>query len=64
MQSTSVRVDVRTHRELKDLASALGTSVGETVAIAVRRLGQDQIGDELKQRLSEDEVTWLDAELG
>ena len=64
MQSTSVRVDVETHRELKRLAASLGLSVGDTVALAVRRMRQDRIGDDLRQDLSAEEVDWLDADLG
>ena len=64
MQSTSVRIDLATHRELKRLADLLGTTVGETVALAVRRLRQDRIGEELAATLSPDEVDWLDADLG
>ncbi len=64
MQSTSVRIDVGTHQEIKRLAAALGTSVGETVALAVRRLRQDRIGAELSRDVSGDDVGWLDAELG
>lgn len=64
MQSTSVRIDVTTHRELKKLATALGASVGETVAIAVRRLRQDQIAADLRREPTRAEVAWLDADLG
>lgn len=64
MQSTSVRIDQGTHRELKRLAEQLGTTVGETVALAVRRLRQDQLGAELSARLTDHETAWLDAELG
>jgi hypothetical protein len=64
MQSTSVRIDVGTHRELKVLAASLGVSVGDTVALAVRRLRQDRIGTDLAQGLSAEEVDWLDADLG
>jgi hypothetical protein len=64
MQSTSVRIDVATHRELKRLAASLGVSVGDTVALAVRRLRQDRIGADLRDDLSADEVDWLDADLG
>ncbi|MBK9180727.1 MAG: hypothetical protein IPM45_14400 [Acidimicrobiales bacterium] len=64
MHSTSVRIDVATHRELKALAASLGTTVGDAVAIAVRRLRQDQIGAELASDLREDETAWLDADLG
>ncbi|MBG7605004.1 MAG: hypothetical protein IZT58_10255 [Actinobacteria bacterium] len=64
MQSTSVRIDVRTHRELKMLAASLGVSVGDTVALAVRRLRQDRIGADLRDDLNAAEVDWLDADLG
>ena len=64
MQSTSVRIDQITHLQIKQLAADLGTTVGETVAIAIRRLRQDQIGAELTATLSKEEVEWLDAELG
>ena len=64
MQSTSVRVNVSTHEEIKRLADEMGTTVGETVALAVRRLRQERLGDELTAPLREDETAWLDAELG
>ena len=64
MQGTSVRIDVATHQELKRLAAELGASVGATVALAVRRLRQDQIGAQLSEELTPAEVDWLDAELG
>ena len=64
MQSTSVRVDRATHNELKRLAEESGITVGETVALAVRRLRQDRIGKELRSELSSEEVDWLDADLG
>ena len=59
-----MRIDVATHRELKVLAASLGVSVGDTVALAVRRLRQDRIGADLAQGLSAEEVDWLDADLG
>lgn len=64
MQSTSVRVDVATHEEIKRLARELGATVGETVALAVRRLRQERMGLELVASLRDDESAWLDAELG
>jgi antitoxin component of RelBE/YafQ-DinJ toxin-antitoxin module len=64
MQSTSVRIDRETHEELKRLARELGTTVGEAVAIAARRLRQQHIGKELSTPLTQDEVDWLDADLG
>lgn len=64
MQSTSVRIDVVTHRELKQLAAELGTTVGETLALAVRRLRQDRIGLQLTADITSAERSWLDADLG
>jgi hypothetical protein len=64
MQSTSVRIDVSTHEELKRLAAELNTTVGNTVSLAVRALRQDRIGDELNTPLRKDETAWLDADLG
>ncbi|MEX1092671.1 MAG: ribbon-helix-helix protein, CopG family [Acidimicrobiia bacterium] len=64
MSSTSVRIDRDTHEELKKLARDLGTTVGEAVAIAARRLRQQRIGVELRTPLTEEETTWLDADLG
>ena len=64
MQSTSVRIDVGTHEELKRLAAELHTTVGNTVTLAVRALRQDRIGADLAVPLRDDEVLWLDADLG
>jgi hypothetical protein len=64
MQSTSVRIDVKTHQDLKRLAQDLGETVGETVALAVRKLRQDQIGQQLAEELTAEEVEWLDADFG
>ena len=64
MQSTSVRIDVGTHEELKRLAAELQTTVGNTVTLAVRALRQDHIGAELRPPLRDDEAAWLDADLG
>jgi hypothetical protein len=64
MQSTSVRIDVATHEELKRLAAELGTTVGNAVTLAVRALRQDRVGQELTAGLRADETAWLDADLG
>ena len=64
MQSTSVRIDVATHDELKRLAAELDTTVGNAVSLAVRALRQDRIGVELHTPLRDDESAWLDADLG
>ena len=61
---SSLAVSLEPWQELKRLASELGATVGETVALAVRRLRQDRIGDELVASLTPDEVVWLDADLG
>ena len=42
----------------------MGATVGETVALAVRSLRQERIGRELAAPLRDDEMAWLDAELG
>lgn len=64
MQSTSVRIDVETHEELKRLATRLDTTVGRTVTLAVRALRQERMGAQLAAPLSDDETSWLDADLG
>lgn len=64
MQSTSVRIDGAVHQEIKKLASALGTTVGDTVALAIRRLRQELIGNDLRGDLTDGESEWLDADLG
>ncbi len=64
MHSTSVRIDSSTHEDLKRLAAEFHTTVGNTVALAVRALRQDRIGTDLHTPLDEDERAWLDADLG
>lgn len=64
MHSTSVRIDTATHDELKRLAAELNTTVGNTVTIAVKALRQHRIGIDLSTPLRDDEIGWLDADLG
>lgn len=64
MHSTSVRIDVATHEDLKRLAAQLNTTVGNTVTLAVRALAQNRIGDDLRHPLRPDETAWLDADVG
>jgi len=64
MQSTSVRIDASTHEELKRLAAEFDTTVGNTVALAVRALRQDRIGHQLQAAATSEESVWLDADLG
>jgi hypothetical protein len=63
MQSTCVRIDRRTHQEIRALSLELGVSVGETVALAVRGMLQSQQGRELRAPLDDDERAWLQADL-
>ncbi len=64
MQSTSVRIDRKTHDDLKRLAADLDLTVGATVALAVRRMRQERMGRQLARPLGADEIAWLDADLG
>ena len=64
MQSTSVRIDRATHDDIKRLAAEMGTTVGETVTIAIRRLRQERLGRQLRAELTADEKAWLDADVG
>jgi hypothetical protein len=64
MGSTTVPIDVRTHRELVPLADDLGVTLGQAVAIAVRSLRQRLMVRELAVPLRDDEQTWLTADLG
>ena len=64
MHSTSVRIDSTTHDDLKRLAAQLNTTVGNTVALAVRALRQERIGADLRAPPQDDEESWLGAELG
>lgn len=62
MQSTSVRIDIDTHRVLRRLASKHPTTVGNIVKIAVRALRQERLGADVSHPLRDDEIAWLDAE--
>lgn len=63
-ETTTIRVDRNTHRELKRLAEERDATVADTVARAVRLLRQEKMGRQLAEPLSGDETEWLDAELG
>ncbi len=64
MQTTSVRIDLHTHEDLKALAADLHTTVGRAVTLAVRSLRQERIGRDLATPLTAEEEDWLDADLG
>jgi predicted transcriptional regulator len=63
-ETTTIRIDRATHRELKRLADNRQATVADTVARAVRLLRQDQMGQDLGEPLAAGEVDWLNAELG
>ena len=46
------------------LASELGTTLGDTVALVTRRFRQGQMAEQLAVPLTPDESAWLDADLG
>ncbi len=64
IETTTVRVDRATHDELKRLARERGWTVAETVALAVRVLSQERMGQDLRGAPADDETQWLDAEGG
>lgn len=57
MHSTSVRIDVETHEELKRLAARMNTTVGHTVTLAVRALRQERMGTQLSAPLNDEETS-------
>lgn len=63
-ETTTIRVDRDTHRQLKRLAEERHATVSDTVARAVRLLRQEKMGQQLAEPLSDEENEWLDAELG
>ena len=64
MPTTSVRIDLATHRELKKLAASLGITIGATVALAVRHLSQERMSAQLNREPTSEDLAWLDADLG
>jgi len=46
---------------LKRLAAEMGVTVAQVVAVAVRRLRQDRIGEDLHTPLTSEGFEWLDA---
>lgn len=62
--TTTVRIDRGTHKELRRLASERDITVSEAVARGVRLLRQEQMGQQLTAPVTDDERDWLDADLG
>jgi hypothetical protein len=62
--TTTIRISRATHDEIKRLARGRHRTVAETVSRAVRLLRQDEIGRDLAAPLTDEELSWLDAEAG
>lgn len=62
--TTTIRISRDTHDELSSLARDRQQTVAETVSRAVRLLRQDEMGRELASPLTDDELSWLDADAG
>ena len=62
--TTTIRISRATHEEIKRLARGRDRTVAETVSRAVRLLRQDEIGRDLAAPLTDEELSWLDAETG
>jgi predicted transcriptional regulator len=59
-----VEVDDRTKGLIDRLAASLGQSPSEVVARAVSNMWQEKAGEDLSAPLTEEEIEWLDADLG
>lgn len=62
--TTTIRISRTTRDILNDLAVRRGESLTDTVARAARLLEQEAIGRDLSNPLSDEELTWLDADAG
>ncbi len=62
--TTTIRISRATHEELRQLAADRHQTVADTVSRAVRLLQQDDIGRQLAEPLTDEEVAWLDADAG
>lgn len=62
--TTTIRISRTTQQELRQLANERHQTVADTVARAVRLLHQDDIGRDLAASLTDEEISWLDADAG
>lgn len=62
--TTTIRVSRETHDELRRIATEHHRTVADTVSRAVRLLRQDEMGRELASPLTDEDVSWLDADAG
>lgn len=63
-ETTTIRVRRDTHARVTRLAAQRRESVDTTVRRALLALRQDAMGHDLAEELTEDEITWLDADAG
>jgi metallophosphoesterase superfamily enzyme len=59
-----LRVSDRTHAGFREEARRRGVTIDEVAAAALRALRQREMGAQLAEQLTDDEVEWLDAPLG
>lgn len=63
-ETTTIRISRDTHARVTRLAAERHETIDETVSNALRALRQDSMARDLAAELTEDEVTWLDADAG
>ena len=59
-----LRVSERTHEGFKREAERRGETIDSVATAALRALRQKEMGRQLAEPLSEEERSWLDADLG
>ncbi|CCH75054.1 conserved hypothetical protein [Nostocoides australiense Ben110] len=62
--TTTIRVSRQTHGRITRLAQQRNETIDQTVDRALRALRQLSMGRELSDKLTDEEETWLGAELG
>ncbi len=62
--TTTIRVSRQTHARITRLAQQRHETIDQTVDRALRALRQLSMGRELSDKLTDEEETWLGAELG
>jgi hypothetical protein len=62
--TTTIRVDRATHRELQRIAARENVTITEAVSRAVRLLSQERMGKQLASPLTDEDRAWLDADFG
>lgn len=63
-ETTTIRISRETHARVTRLAAERHETIDETVNRALRALRQDAMGRNLAEKLTEDEIAWLDADAG